>query len=588
MSDRLLNNLDKLLLEFVFQLEQTSYAKEHVNQQINLYTVKITEKKNEIARLQENINDSNDAIADLCKQNESSKESCNAWKPTYVILSKHEEYLKNELEALQEATENERKMYQDHLTHYKEILKQHREKYAETALAQEYYKKKKELEEIRNRVLKQAEKYKLKEDACLDILEPVPFKSLNDWALQIASSRQKTQEMLKLAAVATQESIELQKEAEELEMKINYLKKTFEETTEDQNNSKMIEGKNQKSLEKPKEFKERIFEESEHPSLLNEKHQLYKPLHVPCIPRKLVQSVQSIRFSMQRTETGREEKEKPMELSVATSSSSSLAENSSQMVIDTGGTNNPQIAQVPSITSLQNQMQFRLVMPPKQTTSNQQFESENAVIANQEAKCGDKEAEDEPKDSSCIPQDIQTCFKSNEDNPDTAEESAEHFLRAPETPEFVGTPDSKGKKTQLSKTPPFDFIRSLGCEEGTSKSPAFFSLMNFSQKSPGFNLFDSSVFGAENSSDETDENYSVGNLNPLSPHKDIGSLFGKSESEDVFAFPFPSESTSHAFGDGKDDFSFPFAFGQDQRSSRSPSVKGLHSSLQNTKPFTFF
>lgn len=31
--------------------------------------------------------------------------------------------------------------------------------------------------------------------------------------------------MLKLAAVATQESIELQKEAEELEMKINYLKK---------------------------------------------------------------------------------------------------------------------------------------------------------------------------------------------------------------------------------------------------------------------------------------------------------------------------------------------------------------------------
>jgi len=31
-----------------------------------------------------------------------------SWKPTYVILSKHEEYLKSELEALQEATENER------------------------------------------------------------------------------------------------------------------------------------------------------------------------------------------------------------------------------------------------------------------------------------------------------------------------------------------------------------------------------------------------------------------------------------------------------------------------------------------------
>lgn len=53
-------------------------------------------------------------------------------------------------------------------------------------------------------------------------------------------------------------------------------------------------------------------------------------------------------------------------------------------------------------------------------------------------------------------QKIHTYFKSNENNPDTAEESAEHFPRTPETPEFVGTPDSKGKKTQFSKTPPFD------------------------------------------------------------------------------------------------------------------------------------
>ncbi|XP_030339987.1 protein SIX6OS1 [Strigops habroptila] len=589
MSDRLLSNLDRLLLKFVFQLEQTSYAKEHVNQQINLYTAKITEKKNEIARLQENINNSNDAIADLHKQTESSKESYKAWKPTYAILTQHEEYLKSELEALQEATENERKMYEDYITQYKEILKQQRQKYAETALAQKYYQKKKELEEIQNRVLKQSAKYKLKEDTCLDVLEPVPFKSVNDWALQIASSRRKTQEMLKLAAVATQESIELQKEAEELERKINYLKKvsTFVKATEDQNNSKMVEGKNQKSLEKPEKLKERMFEDREHPSLLNEKHQLYKPLHVACIPRKLVQSVQSIRFSMQRTERGREEKEKPMGLPVAISSSSSLAENSSQMVTDTAGTNNPQIAQVPAIASSQNQMQFRLVIPPKQMTSNQQLESENAVIANQEAKC-DEEAEDEPKDYSYIPQDINTNFKSNEDNPDTAEESSQHFLGAPGTPEFVGTPDSKGKKTQFSKLPSFDFIHNLGSEEGTPKSPAFFSLMNFTQKSPGFNLFGSSVFGAENSSDETEEGYSVGNLNLLSPQKDIGSLFGKSESEEAFAFPFPSESTSHVFGDGKDDFSFPFAFGQDQRSSQSPPVKGFHSSLQNTKPFTFF
>ncbi|NWR04843.1 S6OS1 protein, partial [Paradoxornis webbianus] len=131
-------------------------------------------------------------------------------------------------------------------------------------------------------------------------------------------------------------------------------------------------------------------------------------------------------------------------------------------------------------------------------------------------------------------------------------------------------------------------IQNLGCEEGTSKSPAFFSLMNFSQKSPGFNLFDSCLFGAQNSSDETEENYSVGSLNSLSLHKGIGSFFEKSENEDEFVFPFHSESNSHAFGDGKDDVSFSFAFGQDQRSAQSPSMKGFHPSMQNTKPFTFF
>lgn len=63
-----------------------------------------------------------------------------------------------------------RKMYQDYIIQYKEVLEQHREKYAETALAQKYYKKKKEVEEIQSRILKQCEKYKWKEDACLDIL----------------------------------------------------------------------------------------------------------------------------------------------------------------------------------------------------------------------------------------------------------------------------------------------------------------------------------------------------------------------------------------------------------------------------------
>ncbi|NWS91555.1 S6OS1 protein, partial [Toxostoma redivivum] len=130
-------------------------------------------------------------------------------------------------------------------------------------------------------------------------------------------------------------------------------------------------------------------------------------------------------------------------------------------------------------------------------------------------------------------------------------------------------------------------MKNLGCGEGASKSPAFFSAMNFSQKSPGFNLF-GSLFGAQNSSDETEENFSMGNLGSVSPQKDTGSFFGKPENEDAFAFPFLLESTSHAFGDGKDDATFSFAFGQDQRSPESPSMKGFHSNTQNTKPFSLF
>ncbi|NXM59943.1 S6OS1 protein, partial [Illadopsis cleaveri] len=209
-------------------------------------------------------------------------------------------------------------------------LEEHHQKYTETPLAQKYYKENEEVEEIQKRVLKCLENYKWKGDACLDTLEAAPFTSINAWAIHIASMRKKTQETLQLAGAAGQETINLEKEAEELQMKTDYLKKTFKETKEDQNNSKNIEGKNQKILEKPEEFKERVFEEHEHPSLPKKKHQLYKTLHVPCIPRKFVQSVQSFRFSKQQAETGREEKEKPVEHSVVTSSSSSLAENLSQ------------------------------------------------------------------------------------------------------------------------------------------------------------------------------------------------------------------------------------------------------------------
>ncbi|XP_044873006.1 protein SIX6OS1 isoform X8 [Mauremys mutica] len=418
MNDTLLSNLDKLLLELVFQLEQTSYAKEHVKHQINLYTASIVERKNEICRLHENINSSNDAIVYLHKHNKSSKDNCNVWKPTYVVLSKHEEYLNNQLKNCQETTENDKKMYQDHMNQYKEILKQHKAKYSENSLAQEYYMKKKEIEELRNRVLKHSEQFKWKEATLLDILEPAPFRSLSDWALQIAYLRQKTQDVLKHAAVFTQKSSELEKEADEVEMKINYFKQQFERSTEDQNHSTIIEGKSKKKLEKRKAFKERMFEELGNLHLLNGKHQQYKPLHLPCIPQKLVQSVQTFSLSSQRTEKGEEERDNSM---------------------DHSGIASISLSQVDSET--------------------QETKMLNVQI----------------------------------------------------------------KEQQVSQRILHIYLKShnLGCAGPAPKSPAFSFLMPCTQKSPGFNLFDSSVFGAENSLDQTDESYSAGNLNPISPHKDI-------------------------------------------------------------------
>ncbi|NXU65581.1 S6OS1 protein, partial [Horornis vulcanius] len=158
-------------------------------------------------------------------------------------------------------------------------LEEHRKKYTETPLAQKYYKKKAEVEEIQKRVLKCLEKYKWKEDACLDILGTA---IVNAFTIN-ASTRKKTQETLRLAEAARQENIKLEKEAEELQMKIDYLKKV----------TILILF-----------YIDRVFEEREHSSLPKKKHQLYKTLHVPCLPQKFVQSVQSFRFSKQRAETG--------------------------------------------------------------------------------------------------------------------------------------------------------------------------------------------------------------------------------------------------------------------------------------------
>lgn len=93
-------------------------------------------------------------------------------------------------------------MYEDSIAQCRATLEEHRKKYTETLLAQKYYKKKEEVEEIQKRILKCLEKYKWKEDACLDALGTAivntftvkPFGS----ALHIKGAIQKTSNFLKL------------------------------------------------------------------------------------------------------------------------------------------------------------------------------------------------------------------------------------------------------------------------------------------------------------------------------------------------------------------------------------------------------
>ncbi|KAM3850889.1 protein SIX6OS1 [Vipera latastei] len=473
MADTLLSNLDKLLLQLV-------------------YTANILKEKSEICHLHEEINKSEEAILSLCRQNNTNKENCNIWKPTYVILKKHEEYLQKELQNYQEATEKDKKMYQDYMNQYQEVFRQHQAKYLETTIAQEYYREKKEHEEIQDQVQQNSKLLKQKEAELIDLHKPGPFQSLSSWATHIASLQQNTKETLTHAAVLKQQSAELVKTAKELEKKMNYFKEHLGNVTEDQKHTEQMEEDSNvieeraKNQERKKDFDESLFKESQH--LLNEKEQTFKPFNLPSIFQKLVQSVPTVKPLFQITDRGAEKKE-------------DLAGHS-------------------KVTS----MYFNHI------------ENENQVC-NQ--KCDNSET------------------KIVETDPSITSDPKEISNRFP--------PESEGL---LAKSPAFSFLSGF-----TSKT-----------QSPAFHFFDFSAFGTESLLDQSGESCSTGNINPISPHKDIGDFFGKMDNEDSFTFAFPTLPSAQVFQDGKEDFNFPFAFG----SSEQSTLKGFQSASENRKPFSLF
>lgn len=61
-------------------------------------------------------------------------------------------------------------MYHSYICQYKDVLKQYQQKYSETPLSHEYYEKKREHEEIQNRVLACTEQLKMNETIFMEFL----------------------------------------------------------------------------------------------------------------------------------------------------------------------------------------------------------------------------------------------------------------------------------------------------------------------------------------------------------------------------------------------------------------------------------
>ncbi|XP_013848915.1 protein SIX6OS1 isoform X1 [Sus scrofa] len=583
MNDSLFVSLDRLLLEFelfilVFQYEQDISTKEDIIQRINKCFEDIKENKATICKIHEAINTTDEEIGHYCRHSKEIKDSCSNWKPTCDVFYKHEDYMQDQFTIYQETIEKDKKKYHGYLCEYKDVLKQYQIKYSETPLSHEYYEKKREHEEIKNRVLACTEQLKMNETIFMEFLVPAPFPSLTSWTLHMVNLRCKTQDILKHANKFSKNSSELKREVDDVEIEINYLNQHIARLYEMKNLSETPEEKN-KNVEKRKELKERyrVFEKDEQHVFILNKTPPNSQLFLPYESQKLVRPVKT-HSSEPRVKDKEESSGKWSKLA---NIDFRQKESDTQVVNDSAVNSHSKCSHITAFKSSQNLMQFRLLTPQKQSNCNQWLEKGDT-----DAECGEKGTVRQLRESKCTSQVLYT-----EHFGKPVEESAEIFSQTPEIPLFLRTAEAVKIPESVEKLPEtssFEINKNTTTECQTQKESSGFSFFtSYTSGSPGLNLFDSSIFDSEIPSHQFNEHYSAGNLNPLSSQQEIGNLFGKPEGEDAFTFSFPSDSSTHIFGAGRDDFSFPFPFEQDQNSAPS-SVKGFSSSSQNTTQFTFF
>ncbi|KAM6202625.1 protein SIX6OS1 [Rhynchocyon petersi] len=574
MNDSLFASLDRLLLEFVFQYDQDIRTKEDMVQRISKCFEDIKENKATICKIHETINTTDEEIGHYCKRSKEIKENCTNWKPTCDVFHKHEDYVQDQIAVYQQTLEKDKKMYHGYVCQYKDVFKQYQLKYSETPFSHEYYKKKTEHEEIKNRVLACSEQLKMNETIFMEFLVPSPFPSIIKWTLHMVNMRYKTQEILKIASNFSKRSSELQKEVDEMDVEINYLNQQISRHYETKKLSETLEEKN--NVKKKKEMKEssRILEKDKHVLALDKNHhssQLFLPFEYHKLMKPLRMHSSEQRITDKKEETS---------LKLA-NIDFRQKENNTQVFNDSAVNNNSKCPYGPTTKGSQNTMQFRLLTPQRQSNFNQWFDKGDTGLNS--AQYPYSVCMDDATYSEYFEKPIEK--KSNE-----VEEGVENFPKTPEiplslrTPEAVKTPESL-EKLQLPKTPSSEINRNtVPGSQAQKDSPGFSFLSTYTSRSPGLNLFDSSIFDSEISSDQFNEPYTAANANPRSS-QELGNLFGKSE-EDAFTFSFSSDSIQ-TFTAGKDDFGFPFSFEQDQNTTHSSSLKGFPSSSQNTQ-FTFF
>ncbi|XP_075470943.1 protein SIX6OS1 isoform X2 [Ascaphus truei] len=557
-----------------------------MKEQIQICTADALDKKQQIRELHKNINSSDERISNFQKYSRHSRDNCTAWKPTYVVLYRHEEFLQSQLHNTIQAFENDKKMYLDSMQKYKETLRQHQEQYMGSLLAKEYYMKKQDLDDIQNRVLKWTEQLKREENNILDILAPAPFTSYKEWAFRLASLRKNTKEIHKHIALISLKTSDIMTEVKELEFKQKYVKQHIGNVAEDQS---YIGSKNT-IMDRTMEFQESIFEEETYLNSSNEK-QPSQLLNLLCLPQKLVRPLPDIKLSLQLTGTGSEGNKSHMDQrtgSTVLSDQNQSMEQDHQKCNDlTIDKNRTQVTHLLPTTSLHNQMQLRLILSQKQTRQ----ELKAAETEHREDEL--KEAPNTSKDSAYASQEILSqSYEAMEVNV-AKEDALSRNFAFPRTPPsfiprtseispsvtstFARRPElSIVKKGPFPKTSTYELSQDTG--EQTERSPSFNFFMASTPKTPRLNIFESSPFSSTNLPDQ-DESYTGLNTNTASPLKDIGNIFGKLEGDDEFAFPFASKP-SQTFDDAKDDFGFTFSFGQDQRTPQESS--------QSTMNFTFF